>query len=472
MSEATGVATSRPDAGGRASDPGSVTAAATGVLGAWVSGLDLAAVPDEVVERLSLVLLDVFGVTAVGASLPDHRALREVWHAPAGPAPLIGAGRSVATDAAAWLNGMALVSLELDEGNKYAKGHPAAHGFPAVLALAAELDSSGADTAAALLAAYEVATRFGRATSARPGVHPHGNWGVAGSAAGCARLLGLSAEATAAAIDAGAGMAIAGHFDSATDGNPVRNAWMGASAMSGLAAARMAAAGMARNTGTAALSLGTLLGQFDPAELTGELGERWDITRGYFKRHASCSFTHPAADAVLELRGEPRFRAEAITEILVESHALGAGLTGTEWSNRLSAMFSTPFVVATAALTGTVGPDSELDDPAVRQLARRVRLVAAADLTARLPAERAVRATVRFADGGTLVREVPNPVGDADHHPLSEQDVITLLKGWLPTQPGLVDRAVALSHDLPGRQRVGDALRGLAGSDEEEKELN
>ena len=87
-------------------------------------------------------------------------------------------------DAAAWLNGVALVSLELDEGHKYAKGHPAAHGFPAVLALAAELDSTGADTAAALLAAYEVAARFGRATTLRAGAHPHGSWGVPGAAAG------------------------------------------------------------------------------------------------------------------------------------------------------------------------------------------------------------------------------------------------------------------------------------------------
>jgi len=440
------------------------TAESTNELGAWVSGVD---VPDAVRGRLSLVLLDVLGVTAVGAAQPDQRALRAAWRAQAGPAPVFGGGVCVTTDAAAWLNGVALVSLELDEGNKYAKGHPAAHGFPAVLALAAELDSSGEDTAAALLAAYEVASRFGRATSAKPGVHPHGNWGVAGAAAGCARLLGLGPDATAAAIDTGAGMAIAGHFDSATSGNPVRNAWMGASSMSGLAAARMAAAGMARNTGTAALSLGTLLGSFDAAELTGGLGTRWDITHGYFKRHASCSFTHPAADAVLALRDS--FPPAEVSSILVESHALGAGLTGTAWSNRLSAMFSTPFVVATAALSGRVGPDSALDDPRVHALARRVRLVAADDLTARLPAERAARVTVGFADGTSLTREVPNPVGDADHHPLGEDDLVALLKAWLPTQPGLVDRAVAVSHELPGLARVGNALRGLAGGVEEEQ---
>ena len=104
-------------------------------------------------------------------------------------------------------------------------------------------------------------------------------------------------------------MPIAGHFASALDGNPVRDAWMSASNLSGLAAARMAAAGIARNTGTAATSLGELLGTFDPAALTAELGERWDVRNGYFKRHASCSFTHPVADAVLELRPDAAGRS-------------------------------------------------------------------------------------------------------------------------------------------------------------------
>ena len=450
------------------------TAAATARIGAWVSTLDVATVPEHVVRRLGLVLLDVVGVTALGAGQPEQRALRGQWRAGPGPAPSFGAGRLVPVDAAAWLNATALVSLELDEGNKYAKGHPAAHGFPAVLALAAELDSSGPDTAAALLAAYETAARFGRATRLRAGAHPHGSWGVPGAAAGCARLLGLGPEATAAAIDTGAGLPVAGHFASATDGNPVRDAWMGAANMSGLVAARMAAAGSARNTGTAALSLGSLLGGFDPAELTDELDTRWDITRGYFKRHAACSFTHPAADAVLALRsaaGAERFTEPLIADVLVQTHELGAGLSKQDWDSRLGAMFSTPFVVATAALTGAVPPGAAdptgLADERVRALAGRVRLAAADDLTARLPDERAARVTVRFADGTEATREVPNPVGDADHHPLDERAVIAMLKNWLPAAHGFVDRVAAFTRSLPELDHVGPALRELAGPEEE-----
>jgi hypothetical protein len=213
------------------------------------------------------VLLDTLGVTVLGARQEAQRRIVTAWDPEPGRAPLIGAGRTTTVEAAAWLNATALVRLEFDEGHKQAKGHPAAHGVPAVLALAAHRDAPGPDLMAALVVAYEVAARFGRATRLRPRMHPHGSWGVAGAAAGCARLLGLDAGATAAAIDAGSGMPIAGHFGSALDGNPVRDAWMAASNVAGLASARLAAAGEARATGTAAGSLGELLGELDPAEL-------------------------------------------------------------------------------------------------------------------------------------------------------------------------------------------------------------
>lgn len=384
------------------------------------------------------------------------------WGTTPGPAPLVGAGATASVESAAWLNATALVGLELDEGHKYAKGHPAAHGLPVVLALASATRASGEQTLLALLAAYEVAARFGRATQLRPGAHPHGSWGIAGAASGCARLLGLSGARTATAIDAGTGLPVAGHFSTALDGNPVRNAWMGAANVSGLAAARMAAAGVARCTGTAAGSLGEMLGKFDAAELLDGLGSRWDIQLGYFKRHAACSFTHPAADAVLQLRdkvGDPR----QVEDVLVETHSLAEALTRTRWDTQLAALFSTPFVVATALLHGAVPPaasaESARRDPALTDLAARVRVEVAPDLDARLPHERPVRVTVRTA-GHQLTAEVPNPVGDADHHPLNEAQVLDLLRTLLD------DDAVTTLHEvvtaLPTTPDVAPLLARLA----------
>lgn len=445
---------------------GQDVAEATGALGAWAADLRWDDVPPEVRDRLSLVLLDSLGVMWLGAAQPEQQALVAAWDLAPGPAPVVGAGCTT-VEAATWLNAAALVRLELDEGNKFARGHPGAHSLPAVLALAAGRGASGPDTAAALLVGYEVAARFGRATTLRPGAHPHGNWGVTGAAAGCARLLGLDPGQVAAAIDTGAGMPIAGHFESALSGNPVRDAWMSAAGMSGLAAARMAAAGLARTTGTAAWSLGGLLGTFDPAPLTEGLGHQWDVGHGYFKRHASCSFTHPVADALLMLREDLPADLLAdlggVSEVLVETHSLGAGLDRTRWDSRLGALFSIPFVAAAALVHGSVGPQVSqppaLDDDRVTRLARRVRVVAAADLDARLPTERAARVTVRIA-GRDHVREVPNPVGDAAHHPFGTPEVLAKSSAWLSPAELATIRDVAA--DLPAVADVGPLLRRLA----------
>lgn len=426
--------------------------AALDELGHWGANLRWDHVPTRVRQRLQLVLLDTLAVTLAGGRLPERDHLVAAWDPGPGGCPILGAGVLTDPNTAAWLNATAMVSLELDEGNKHAAGHPAGHGFPAVLALAAHLESDGPTTAAALLVAYEVAARFGRACQLRPGVHPHGNWGIAGGAAGCARLLGLDAAGLTAAMDTASGMPIAGHFAAALDGNPVRHEWMGATALAALAAARLARADAAYATGIAARSLGELLGELDPTELTAELGTRWDIELGYFKRHASCAFTHPAADAALHLR-EDLVLGE-VTEVVVEVPSIAAALDRPGVETRLGAMFSIPFVTATALTYGVVGPTSytaeRLRDPQLAALARRVRVVSAPDLDQRLPTERGVRVLVRSGDGSETHCALPNPVGDADYQPF---DVL-----------GLTDLLATLLGPGDALQRVEACVREVFGA--------
>ncbi|GAA3749693.1 2-methylcitrate dehydratase PrpD [Spinactinospora alkalitolerans] len=443
-------------------------ARATGELAAWSAGLRWEEVPEAVADRLRLVLVDTVAVTVAGARSPEQRALVGQWPTADGPAPLVGAGRTGTADEAARLNGTAGVRLELDEGHKHAAGHPMTHAAHAVLAAAAEADVDGPALFAAALAGYEVAARFGRATRLREGMHPHGNWGVAGAAAGAARVLGLSGAATAAAIDTAAGLAVAGPFACALDGNPVRDAWVGAGNANGLAAARMAAAGLARTTGTAADTLGGLLGtSFDADGLAAGTGRRWEVTGNYFKRHACCSFTHPAVDAVLAVVGRhPELAADPVrrvAEVHVETHALAGGLDRTQWPTRLAAMFSIPFAVAAALLRGEVGPEASdpdaLRDERLRALAGRVGVRVRPELTARLPAERAARVRV-VTDRAEHVEEVPNPVGDADHRPMDAAAVRAKARSLVgaPTARAITD----LVARLETAAAVRPVLRGLA----------
>lgn len=435
-------------------------------LAAWAAGLGWDDVPEEVRERLRLVLLDTFGVTLLGARLPERGALVSAWAPSPGPVPIVGTGVESTVEAAAWLNATALVSLEMDEGNKFAAGHPAAHGFPAVLALACALDCDGPTTATALLVAYEVAARYGRASRGAPGLHPHGNWGVTGAAAGCAKLLGLDTAGIAAAVDTASGMPIAGHFSAALDGNPVRNEWMGASNVAGLAGARLAQAGIAHATGIAAHSLGGLVGTFDPAALVEQLGTRWDIGLGYFKRHASCAFTHPSADATLALRErlhDERIDDGDIARVQVTTYSMAAALNRTRWSNRLAAMFSIPYVVTTALLRGRVAPDGfdRSREHRFAALAERVEVVPGAEFDARLPDARGAAVELTLTDGRVLRHEVANPIGDVAHEPFDHEGTRALLRDLLGDDAAL-ERAVHCAAALPEAAGVRDVLRVLA----------
>lgn len=429
-------------------------------LGAWVADLQWSDVPTDVRERHELIWADYLTVACAGVQLPEYQALLAAWPLPDGPVVIPGTTTTTVAELAAWVIGTAGVALEQDEGNKFAKGHPAAHVLPAVLALGIARGASGEQCALAVAAGYEVAARFGRASSLAGGVHPHGNWGVAAAAAGCAKLLGLDGAGVAAAIDHASGMGIAGHFSSALDGNVVRNSWMGAAQISGITSAYLAAAGSAITTGTAEPVFGRILGTWDPTALTDELGKRWDARSNYFKVHAACAFTHPPIDAVLALvEQHPHLRdvpAEGFAVIDVDTHYLAAGLSGAEPNTRLGAMFSIPYVVAVALREGKITPAEHgadrLQDPELKALAARVRVTSDDELSARLPAERVARVRIELTDGSEYILEVPNPIGDSDYAPL---DAAALhAKGDRLIDPALVERVWMFAEQLVASSSV------------------
>ncbi|HSI92007.1 MAG TPA: MmgE/PrpD family protein [Jiangellaceae bacterium] len=410
--------------------------AAVRAVGTFAADLELESVGEPVRQATDLVVLDSVGVIVAGMRTDELQAVVHQLDPLPGPARVLGAGRAAPVETATLINGTAACVLELDEGNKHARGHPAAHVLPVTLAVGAAVNAGGDAVRTAFLAGHEVAARFGRATRLAPGVHPHGHSGAAGAAAAGARLLGLDADHIAAAIDAAAGLALAPPFESALAGSFVRNTWLGVAGTHGLLAARLAAAGLATVDGTATFSLGGILGAFDAGPLTEDLGDRFDITLGYLKRHAACSFTHPAVDAVLDLTArEPDLDHHRVQGIQVETHVLAAPLGRIDPPTRLAAMFSIPHTVAAALVRGTLDPDATgpavRADPDVRRLAAATTVVHRPDFDDRAPAERPARVTLRLDDGSERSREVPNPVGDADHHPLGRDGVRAKLHALL-----------------------------------------
>jgi 2-methylcitrate dehydratase PrpD len=98
-------------------------------------------------------------------------------------------------------------------------------------------------------------------------------------------------------------------------------------------------------------------------------------------------------------------------------------------------MFSIPHTVAAALVRGSLDPEATgpaaRADPEVRRLAAATTVVHRADFDDRAPAERPARVTLRLVDGTSLSHEVPNPVGDADYHPLGRDGVRAKLHALL-----------------------------------------
>ncbi|GEP28574.1 MmgE/PrpD family protein [Cryobacterium levicorallinum] len=440
-------------------------------LAEFAAALTFESLPESVRERVLLLLTDLWGVTVAGARTPELTRLFAEWDAEPGRAPILGTSDTTTAEEAAFLNAVSACVLELDEGNKHSQGHPAAHiVFAAMAAVQRSRQAvTGAEFLVAVVAGYEVAARCGRALDRHPLWHPHGHWGAVGAACAAALVAGQPAERIAAAMDASGGLMTVTPWSMALEGNFTRNLWAANAGTAGLHAARLAGSGLVANTGALASSLGTIIGTLDAAALVDDLGERWFITEGYVKSHSSCAFTHGAIDIIQALKARRAFALADVADVLVTTTALARPLFDGAAHNRLSAMFSFPFVVAAALLNERVDPQAM--NPALpafaqaQALSTRVRMAASDDFDRLLPDARWVRVDITLTDGTVLTDASPNAIGDADNSPLGAQQItaklevligrgdtahVTDLVGTLATSADAAATLTALSPTIQG----------------------
>ncbi|MGY0794186.1 MmgE/PrpD family protein [Azospirillum argentinense] len=399
--------------------------------GTFAAGLTVADLPAPVVERAKLVLLDCVGVIAAGMQEPECQALaaRLAETGGSGDCPGIGSGRGFAAGSAALLNGLAGTMLELDEGNQYARGHPAIHVVPALLAAGPRLKSSGADLLTALALGYEIGSRIGIAAKLLVTTHPHGTWGTAGAALAVAHLNRADAAMMIETLNIASTLGLATSRRTMLEGGTVRNAYAGVSNQLGLTAWDLAASGIIGETdGIGSVFGGVIASDFRPELMVEELGERWEIARNYFKRHAACRYTHGALDALGDIvaKAGGRIDPAEVAAIEVDTYVWAAQLDGAEPKNMLAAKFSLPFALATFLANGAATPDAFRDgarrDVTTRELARRVTVREDRGLTARLPGLRPARVRLTLADGRRFEAEALTNKGDTED-PYSPDEV-------------------------------------------------
>ncbi|HIN05742.1 MAG TPA: MmgE/PrpD family protein, partial [Dehalococcoidia bacterium] len=391
---------------------------------------------ESTVEAAKLVVLDTIGAILAGSRQDENAklALLATGMSGAGSSSILGHVSKVQPGFATLVNGTAGVALEMDEGNRQGGGHASIHVMPSALAMAEAQGLGGEAFLESVIVGYEVTSRIGGATLPKQQVHSHGTWGTIGTAALTARLLGYDASETRQAMNMAMSMSPANTWTPCLEGATVRNLYPGRSGFQGILAANLVRCGFTAIDDGPTDLYSNLIGEgFVPEAVVDGLGQpkNYRIQQNYFKLHACCLYNHPVLDAFLSITRTLKFSAEEVEEIRVEAPPLALIMADPAPENMLAAKFSIPYAVAASLIHETTDvtafyPD-KVDDPRVRELARKVRVLGDPDMSLRRFDYPAARVTVRLQNGHEITDSVTAHRGDT-LNPVPKQELIEKFK--------------------------------------------
>ena len=391
----------------------------TNLLAEHAQSVDIKVMAPEVKEIALRCVLDLSGAAIAGIATPGTVAARAASAETLGPgiASIWMSGRTASPIGALLVNSAAASALDLDDGNRSARGHPGACVIPAVLTIASTRpEVSADDMLSAIVAGYEVGVRI--AAAQNPDGIPtrqSGRWAAFAAAAAAGRLLKTDPLQLAQAL------AIAGVLAP----NQRANGSSGYSRMTGnhvkegiawSAALGVQALYLAMHGHTGPIDILDFDRFYDGHRICRGIGKRWEILDTYFKPYGCCRYIHPALDAFFQLREEHQFSAGEIDLMEVRTFAWALKLgNATEPHNIVELQYSLPYCLAIAAIEGreSLMPvlSSLLDRPDLARLAQNVRLVEEAVADRQFPRQTLARVIVE-TNGRRLVSPRTGPLGD------------------------------------------------------------
>jgi 2-methylcitrate dehydratase PrpD len=336
---------------------------------------------------------------------------------PAPQAAVLGRKERVDMANAAMLNGISSHTFDFDDTHLKTIIHPAGPVASAALALGEHLGASGRQVIDALVLGVEVSCRVGNAVYPHHydrGWHITGSTGMLGSAAACARLLGLDAVQTQMALGIAASQPVGLREQFGTMTKPFHP---GAAAKAGLMSALLARHGFTSSRRALEAPRGLMQvfsDKTDWAEITENLGQTWEIALNTYKPFACGIVIHPAIDACVQLRNGHDLTADQIARITVRAHPLVQELTGKKTPQTgLESKFSVFHSCAVAIMKGQAGEHEYADEvvrsPEVIALRDRVELIVDRQIH-----EASVDVTIETTDGRSLHIFIERAIGSLE----------------------------------------------------------
>lgn len=387
-------------------------------------------VPTSVREQAVRLITDAIGAGIYGTHTASATAIFEEARTRYRAEGSLVWGRAETLDpaGAALVNAAQAHAFEMDDYLSEGKTHPGTVIVPAAFAIAPD-DTTGQELVTAVIAAYDVMCRVALAMGPNSvrgrGFHITGLTGPFGAAAVAGRLLGLDENELTSAFGIAASCS-AGIFAFTGEGAMTKPLHAGRAAEAGIVAVRLAHGGFDGPADAFEAEDGGLLNAVSdsarPAELTKELGERYDLARVSIKPYPCCGSIHSSIDAILELRRTHGIGPADIAAITVHNARgvlLQCGFEYTGDGGPVEAQMSLQYCLAAALTDGSVGlRHFEVErrrDPRLLELARRVRFEIDEELDASYPSSFAARVGIRLGSGAILESRIPAPLGSPEN---------------------------------------------------------
>jgi 2-methylcitrate dehydratase PrpD len=359
-------------------------------IAAFVVGLNDKDLDPAIREKLDACLINGYGIALGGRSTPYYKVAgrAEARTGSTGPATLLFSGRKVSVESATLANATLFHGRAQDD--TCGRVHVSAIVIPMLTAMLESGLYSMERMRPSLLAGYEVSGLFDKAfggTTTNNGLRATSLYGTLGAAAAAARLLGLDADRTTAAL-ANAAAFTGGTLQAFVEGTEEWRYQLGIAARNGLTAALLASAGSVSASSAFEGKMGFLStyvrAEVDVDQLIGRLGRDWAVERATFKPYPVCALNQTPVTAALALRerigGEP---IDAVRVFMNPSETTLPGMDSKGPFDSISGpLLSIPFCIATTLIHGvpTIDRMVTYDDTRVNALAAKVEMISDAKI--------------------------------------------------------------------------------------------
>ena len=437
-------------------------------LADFVVSLDLATLPPEVVEKARVCLLNGYGIGLGCHNTPYAPVARRAALAMDGEradgATLLGDGRKTS------ITGAALANSALFHGRAQEDTCGAAHlgaiMIPLLTAITEARNYPVARLLPALIAGYEVGGLLEKAYAGKTtpaGLRASPIYGTLAAAAASAKLMGLDAAQTQAAIANAASFA-GGILQSFADGTDEWRYQVGMAGRNGFVAAELARAGSVSAPhaieGKAGFVRAFARTDCDVDALAAALGTDWAILRVTFKPFPVCAFNQTPVTAALEMKQE--IAGRKIKSVTVTMNPYETGYAGMDSAGPFTSisgtLMSIPFCIAATLERGTptMRMMTTYDDATVNALVGRVTLVsdeAVPTLCCRI--------AVTLEDGAIIERYESKTTDDFAYDRATDSALIRRVGAETDIPPAVYDRLETFVWGLPEGD-IGEVLRCFA----------